>query len=99
MAAISITMSGIPETRNRIDQELKKTVQDLAALTLQEAIVHTPVKSGNARRNWTSKVTNRGFTVENQVPYIERLEAGASRQAPKGIIGPTITSVKRKTNK
>jgi hypothetical protein len=92
-------MTGIQNIRQIIDRELQETVQDLAALTLREAIVHTPVKSGNARRNWRSTVNNRGFTVENQVPYIERLEAGASRQAPKGIIGPTLTSVKRKTNK
>jgi hypothetical protein len=35
-----------------------------------------------------------GYAVVNRVPYIERLEAGASRQAPKGIIGPTLTQIK-----
>ena len=71
-------------------------VRDLGNTTLQEAKGHTPVKSGNARSKWTKTQTKDNFEVANRVPYIERLEAGASRQAPRGIIGPTLTAIKGK---
>lgn len=75
---------------------LSTFVAELAKDVETEARAHTPIKTGNARRNWTKNVTNKSFDVKNQVPYIERLEAGASRQAPKGILGPTLTAIKGK---
>ena len=69
-------------------------VKDLGQTTLQEARGKTPVKTGYARSKWTKTQTNSQFEVANRVPYIERLEAGASRQAPQGIIGPTLTAIK-----
>ena len=72
-------------------------VKDLGETTLQEARAKTPVKSGNARSKWTKTQSKDNFEVANRVPYIEKLEAGASRQAPRGIIGPTLTAIKGKT--
>ena len=57
---------------------------------------NTPVRSGRAKSAWTEATTANNFKVENRVPYIDKLEAGASRQAPKGIIGPTLTTIKGK---
>lgn len=71
-------------------------VKDLGELTLQEARGKTPVKTGYARSKWTRTQSTDNFEVANRVPYIEKLEAGASRQAPRGIIGPTLTAIKGK---
>ena len=79
-----------------IAKELRLTIRELADEVFEQAKDNTPIRSGNARSKWTKKVTEDNFTVANRVPYIERLEAGASKQAPKGIIGPTLTSVKGK---
>lgn len=79
-----------------LKQEITELVQRLGQETEIAARQNTPIKSGNARRNWRRNQTQESFTVENRVPYIERLEAGASKQAPRGIIGPTLTQVKGK---
>jgi hypothetical protein len=92
---LSISYSGTSVIKD-LKGDLQKLVKKVADDVYKEAKAHTPVKSGNARRNWTEKTTKDNFLVQNKVPYIERLEAGASRQAPKGIIGPTLTAIKGK---
>lgn len=92
----NITVTGVDLDIKQLAKELKMTVEQLADEVLVDARANTPVRSGNARRNWTKKVNSNSFEVANRVPYIERLEAGASRQAPKGIIGPTLQQIKGK---
>lgn len=79
-----------------LKREVTDTVQRLATETDVTVRQKTPIKTGRARRNWRTEKNPQGFTTENSVPYIERLEAGASKQAPRGIIGPTLTQVKGK---
>ena len=93
MAQINITMS---YSGKNLTKSLTTFIGQLASDVEKEAMRHTPIKTGNARRNWTKSVRAKDFDVTNKVPYIERLEAGASRQAPKGIIGPTLTAIKGK---
>lgn len=93
MAGIGIS---VQISNRELSGALSKFVADLAQDVETEARAHTPIRTGNARRNWTKTVTNKSFEVKNQVPYIGKLEAGASRQAPKGIIGPTLTTIKGK---
>jgi hypothetical protein len=91
---MTVKITGLDALGRELDRSLKQTLAELADEVLVDARANTPIKSGNARRNWTKKVTENNFEVENKVPYIERLEAGASRQAPKGIIGPTLAQIK-----
>jgi HK97 gp10 family phage protein len=91
-----ITVSGLDDLRDSIDKELSDMVKQLADEVLVDARGNTPIKTGNARRNWNKRVKDDTFTVMNRVPYIERLEAGASKQAPRGIIGPTLAQIKGK---
>jgi hypothetical protein len=93
---MAITVTGLDNLGRELDRALAKTIDELADEVFVDIRANTPIKTGNARRNWTKKVTNDNFVVENKVPYIERLEAGASRQAPKGIIGPTLDQIKGK---
>jgi hypothetical protein len=93
---MAITVTGLDSLGRELDRALAKTIDELADEVFVDIRANTPIKTGNARRNWTKKVTKDNFIVENKVPYIERLEAGASRQAPKGIIGPTLDQIKGK---
>lgn len=93
---MKVTFTGSSSLVGDLKRELTQMVTDLGQTTLQEARAKTPVKSGNARSKWTKTQTKENFEVANRVPYIERLEAGASRQAPRGIIGPTLTAIKGK---
>lgn len=91
--ASSVYITGLQSIGNELKRTLKQTVNELRDEVYSKARDNTPVKTGNAKRNWKKRGANTGFSVENKVPYIERLEAGASRQAPKGIINPTIASI------
>jgi ABC-type sulfate transport system substrate-binding protein len=94
-----ISVIGVSTVVQELQQSVAREIKNLADLVQQEARVHTPKRTGNARRNWNKSVDANGFRVENKVNYIGRLEAGASQQAPKGITQPTLNSVKRKLNK
>jgi len=94
MAEIRIT--GVDLDIKKLKKELNMTIKQLADEVKLDAESNTPVKTGYARSQWNKKVTQENFVVNNKVPYIERLEAGASRQAPRGIIGPTLEQIKGK---
>lgn len=96
MASINIKLENVQGVQRDLQRAIEQTIREVAAETQKSAVVSTPVRSGNARRNWTKKTTARDFVVENRVPYIERLEQGSSKQAPRGIIGPTLDKVGKK---
>lgn len=91
-----VEVKGLRAVLRNIDRIVEKQVAELSEELKDTARAKTPIRSGNARRNWKDKQDKRGFTVENKVPYIERLEAGSSKQAPRGIVGPTLTTIKRR---
>lgn len=95
MAKIDII--GIKELSGALVKETEALLNSTAAIYAEEARKNTPKRSGNARRNWKQTSDARGFEVENRVPYIERLEAGSSKQAPRGIIRPTLRGATRRT--
>lgn len=72
------------------------TMSQVADQVVKTAKSKTPVKTGYTKSKWEKRVSNKDFEVSNKVPWIERLEAGSSRQAPRGIIGPTLTTLKGK---
>ena len=52
---------------------------------------HTPIRSGNARRN----TVQRGDAIQAAYPYAGRLDDGYSRQAPDGMTQPTIDYIEK----
>lgn len=72
------------------EDSINKVVADIGKDTLRQAKANTPIRSGNARRNWKKSDSPGLFEVSNSVPYIEQLEKGRSKQAPRGIIKPTV---------
>ena len=74
----------------KIEDGINRLVEDIGKDTLRTAKANTPIRSGNARRNWKKSDSPGLFEVSNSVPYIEQLERGRSRQAPRGIIKPTV---------
>jgi HK97 gp10 family phage protein len=91
-----VRIEGISDITKTIRNEVRTVIANAAQDVQDSAKTNTPIRTGNARRNWRKQVSEDKFTVENRVPYIERLEAGASRQAPRGIVRPTLTQIKGK---
>lgn len=65
----------------------------------QVAVNNTPIDKGKARRGWKMTQTRNTRSVTNRVPYIDLLERGRSKQAPNGIIGPTVRQISRRRYK
>ena len=55
---------------------------------------HTPVRTGNARRNTILAKD----TIIGAYPYAQRLDDGYSRQAPDGMTKPTEAYFKQRIN-
>lgn len=98
-----IEFTNLSDTRRFLDRELRSEVKSLANTVFQEVRKRTPVDTGAAQRGWTSRVRDTNFEVANDVPYIGVLDKGrhmtnrgmrGSKQAPKGIIGPSLNSIK-----
>lgn len=64
--------------------KMRAALELLPKQAYAEWIKNTPIRSGNARRK--TKLNNT--TIDAQYPYAERLDAGASKQAPKGMSEP-----------
>ena len=91
-----VVFTGRDVIAKELEKSLQMTIKQVADLVESTAKKVTPVKTGYTRNQWTKKTKRKNFEVANRVPWIERLEAGASKQAPRGIVGPTLTQVKGK---
>ncbi len=101
----SIQLIGLPELKNKLDQELGSAVRRLADDLFSTVREKTPVDTGRAKSGWRKTVNKDNFEISNAVPYVAVLDRGlhmtprgrrGSKQAPKGIIGPSLTEIKRK---
>jgi hypothetical protein len=82
---------------NRTQRELLgKFVESVMKDAQTIAGKKTPKRSGAAARAWKQQGTGTNTVVANDKPYIQRLDAGYSKQAPGGILKPTIREIKRK---
>lgn len=81
--------------RNTVTPDLRKKVSALAKVPKEAYDVFkqtTPIKTGNARR----KTRLQGETIKANYPYATELDAGASRQAPEGMVKPTERFITRR---
>ena len=90
---------------NSIADEIASETKLLADTVYTEVRKNTPVDTGRAKSGWKKEVKSTGFDITNDVPYIGILDKGrhmtpkgmrGSKQAPKGIIGPSLNSIKGK---
>ena len=75
---------------NKLEKNIQSMLDDVKDKTIQVVKANTPKRSGRARNNWSGKNTRKGFEVKNSTPYIGVLNKGSSKQAPTGIIKPTV---------
>lgn len=79
---VKIDTSAINTKLSRVQQALAQLPDD----TLAEFKKNTPIRSGNARR----RTQLRQNTIEADYAYAKRLDEGWSRQAPRGMVEPTL---------
>jgi hypothetical protein len=95
---LKIEVSGIAATMKSVEADYHEFLERIAEAVTTEAPKFTPKRTGRAASGWENNSKTGKILVENKVPYIGYLEKPfvKSKQAPKGIIGPTLTSVKGK---
>lgn len=95
---ISFQTSGIEADIKQLTSSYHKTESAIAADLLKQVKIETPVNTGRARKGWTKETNNKGFVIQNTVPYVEYLEKPyvKSKKAPEGMIGPALNSIKGK---
>ena len=79
-----------------IERSIQKASTQLAQNLFDEAKRKTPIRQGRARKGWRVERKGKNISVINRVPYIRTLARGRSTQAPRGILGPTVNSVKNR---
>lgn len=95
---LKIEVRGVANTIKQVEADYHGFLERVADTILSEAPKFTPKRTGLAAKGWEKKMTKDNFSVENNVPYVGYLEKPyvKSKQAPRGIIGPTLTSVQGK---
>jgi len=95
---LKIEVRGVANTINDVKADYQDFLERVADTIVEEAPKFTPKRTGLASRSWEAKKSKDNFEVTNTQPYTVYLEKPyvKSRQAPRGIIGPTLTSVKGK---
>ena len=79
-----------------VKNEISQIGTKLADTLLIEAKKNTPIKRGRARRGWKVERQGTNTRVVNRTPYIGQLERGRSKQAPRGILKPTVRGLKNR---
>jgi hypothetical protein len=101
---VSLDVVNFAAEMKRVEREIYQLANDdiegriiFATKTLREV---TPVDTGRARKGWKHKI-ERGFvngetiggTISNDVEYIDILNKGHSRQAPKFFIEQVLSRI------
>ena len=87
------------KTMGVLEREKERIMSLIATDVKTVATRNTPIDKGGARRGWRLENTYREKRVVNRVPYVDLLEQGRSKQAPRGILGPTVREISRRRYK
>jgi len=85
--------------QNRIRPNLRRKTNRLKTVAKHGYDVFrktTPIRTGNARSSTEFKPRARGYRIEANYEYANRLNEGYSKQAPKGMTEPTIQEMQKK---
>ena len=86
----------VNEVLTRVEKEISKVSTKLSNTLFVEAKKQTPIREGRARKGWRIERQGTNTRVVNRVPYIGTLERGRSKQAPNGILKPTVRNLKNR---
>jgi hypothetical protein len=98
MTPLKIEVRGLQDTIKGVEKDYADFLERVGDMILEQAPKFTPVRTGRARASWEKRGSKDNIEVVNTQPYAIYLEKPylKSKQAPLGIVGPTLTSVKGK---
>lgn len=96
---LSFKVTGTRQAIASLEREKEKLMTTIAQDILEVAKSKTPIDKGQARRGWRLESSFRRKNIVNRVPHIDALENGHSKQAPNGILGPTVREITKRSYK
>jgi len=96
---LSFRVIGTRQVVRSLEGEKEALHNQIAQDILEVARSKTPIDKGQARRGWRLENSIREKRIVNRVPYIDELERGHSKQAPNGILGPTVREITKRSYK
>jgi len=96
---LSFKVTGTRQAMRHLEREKDALHTRVANDILEIARSKTPIDKGQARRGWRLENKSRSKHIVNRVPHIDALENGHSKQAPNGILGPTVREITRRSYK
>ncbi len=87
----------------KLESEISHGLDKYQQQLMLNLVRGTPIDTGNAQKGWKetaemSKVLGTGtskIVIRNDVEYIQRLDEGHSRQAPRGIVQPALQRTRK----
>jgi hypothetical protein len=77
------------EFSKKLEIEVSKLSGAAATLLLLDLMARTPVDTGLAASSWKLRLDSNNQVISNDVPYIEHLNHGSSKQAPSHFVERT----------
>jgi len=96
---LKISVRGTKEVQRQLEREKEAFFTRVAEDIKTVAVSKTPIDKGQARRGWRLESTFREKRIVNRVSHIVPLEEGRSKQAPNGILGPTVREISQRRYK
>lgn len=88
--------SDLTSFKSEVEDDRSKLVKKVATECYRRIKQKTPVNTGAARAAWELKIKKYNAIIENDMPYILKLEHGWSQQAPYGMAALTIAELQNK---
>jgi hypothetical protein len=96
---LKFVVQGTRQVMRSLEREKETLHTRVASDILEVARSKTPIDQGKARRGWRLENGFREKRIVNRVPYIDVLEQGHSKQAPNGILRPTLREITNRSYK
>ena len=74
---------------------IEKQIEQVSDKLLAEVKRRSPVRSGLFKNSWRMKGSGTKRTISNPQPYGHALEHGRSSQARDGVVGPSLTTIRK----
>ena len=91
---MKIEVKGLRSTMQKLkvsfDKERMELLNTKAIDIVTDLRANTPVDTGLARDSWSHRERLGAVVIENNVPYIEALNNGSSKQAPEFFVEKTL---------
>lgn len=93
---LQIKVTGLQQFNKDAQNQIERIIDRVSDDIVVVARANTPIRLGKARRGWKKRRLTKGAVIENRVIYIDKLEGGSSKQAPTGILEPTLREITRR---